>query len=200
MKSLKSIAFLFLCFIGIAKNNAQDASKALKKGDRFIPFTLKNGSGKEVNIKNFLGKGPLVLVWYRGGWCPYCNVFLKKLQDRLPEIKQLGANLVAISPELPDNTLSTAEKDSLKFEILSDYKNEVARKYGLVFKLSNEIETKYENWFALSKHNGSNTAELPMPATYVIDKNGKIVFADVHADYKVRTNPDEIIEALKMIK
>lgn len=200
MKSLKSVAFLFLCLIGIAKTNAQDASKALKKGNLFIPFTLKNGQGKEVEIKKLLSKGPLVLVWYRGGWCPYCNVFLKKLQDRLPEIKKLGANLVAISPELPDNTLSTAEKDSLKFEILSDYKNEVARKYGLVFRLSNEIETKYENMFALSKHNGSNTAELPMPATYVIDKNGQIIFADVHVDYKVRTNPDDIIEALKMIK
>ena len=190
---------LVASFLSAATLNAQDASKALKVGDKAKDFTLKNAQGKQVRLYSLLEKGNVVLTWYRGGWCPYCNLALKQLQDALPEITAEGAVLVALTPELPDSSLSTKEKHQLKFEVLTDLNNEVARTYGLVFKLDEATATRYEQGFQLSVYNGNHSAELPMPATYVIDKKGIIRYAFVEADYRLRADPKVIVGELKKI-
>ena len=103
-------------------------AQALKTGDSAAAFTLKNAIGQEISLQSYLDKGPVVLTWYRGGWCPYCNLTLKALQQALPEFKELGANLLTLTPELPDKSLSTLEKNSLEFEVLTDTNLEVARR------------------------------------------------------------------------
>ncbi|GET45329.1 peroxiredoxin-like family protein [Capnocytophaga felis] len=178
---------------------AQDVSKALKVGDKAVDFTLKNAKGEDVTLYSLLEKGNVVITWYRGGWCPYCNVALSQLQEKLPEFKSLNTNLVALTPELPDHSLSTQEKNKLEFEVLTDLNNEVARLYGVVFKLDDKTAQRYEQALHLSSRNGTNSSELPVPATYIIDKKGKIRYAFVNPNYKERANPEVIIQELRKI-
>ena len=122
------------------------------------------------------------------------------MQRTLPEIEALGAQLVTVSPQLPDNSLSTAEKLDLTFEVLSDVGNRVARQFGLVFTLPEEMRSIYQDFgIDLPGANGDESFELPMPATYVIDKSGIVRLAFVDIDYTRRLDPDEIINALKKI-
>ena len=109
--------------------------QTLKVGDTIPDFALPNATGQTVNIRDLLAQGPVVIAFYRGGWCPYCNLELKALQNALASIQETGATLVAISPETPDNSLTTQEKNALTFPVLSDVDNQVARQFGLVFKL-----------------------------------------------------------------
>ena len=140
----------------------------------------------------------MVINFYRGGWCPYCNVELREFQKVLPEIKELGATLIAISPELPDNSLSTKEKNELDFEVLSDQGNKVAKDFGLVFEMADELKKVYDKFgLDIPKFNGDDSWEIPMPATYVIDSDGTVKFSFVDADYTVRAEPSDVIEALK---
>ena len=172
-------------------------ASATQKGDQYLDFTLKNAAGKEVQLSEVLAKGPVVLTWYRGGWCPYCNLQLRAFQQVLPEIEAQGAQLVAITPELPDNSLSTQEKNELSFEVLTDQDNEIARQYGLVFKLTPEVAVYYKDAFDLEVYNGNTTDELPLAATYVISQDGVIQYSFLDADYRVRAEPSEIVEILK---
>ena len=178
----------------------QDASKALKVGDKAPNFTLKNALGKKVKLSALLKKGNVVLTWYRGGWCPYCNRALQSWQEALPELKAQGAIFIALTPELPDYSLSTKEKHHLRFEVLTDLNNEVARSYGLVFTLDEATATRYEQGFGLSVYNGNHLNQLPMPATYIIDQKGLIQYAFVNPDYTQRANPEEVIKKLKEMK
>ena len=144
------------------------------------------------------GTGPSWLSFYRGGWCPYCNIELKALQDRLPEIEALGARLVAISPETPDNALTTQEKNEIGFEVLSDDGNKVASAFGLTFRLPDAVNDLYKGFgIDLETSNGEGSQTLPVPATFVIGKGGKVLKAIVDADYTTRAEPDEVIAALK---
>ncbi len=199
MNNLK-ITFMVLAMLASIAVQAQDASKALKKGDQVKDFTLKNANGKEVSLSSLLKKGTVVLTWYRGGWCPYCNTALKQLQDKLPQIKEQGATLVALTPELPDHSLTTKEKNELEFEVLSDVNNETARLYGLVFRLDPETAERYESKLQLSLRNGTDSAELPIPATYIITPDGVIRYAYVNPDYTQRADPQIVVEELKKIK
>ena len=199
MTNVKKI-FLGILFLMSVSLYSQDVSKALKVGDKAIDFTLKNAKGEEVTLYSLLEKGNVVITWYRGGWCPYCNVALSQLQEKLPEFKLLSTNLVALTPELPDHSLSTQEKNNLEFEVLTDVDNQIARKYGVVFKLDDKTAQRYEQALQLSSRNGTNSSELPVPATYIIDKKGNIRYAFVNPDYKVRVNPEEVIEELKKIR
>jgi len=169
-------------------------------GDLAPMFTLKNAVGKEVSLQSYLQKGPVVLVWYRGGWCPYCNVNLHYLQKELANIKAQGANLIALTPELPDQSISTSEKHHIAFEVLSDLGNKVARAYGVVFKLSDDVAKIYNDKFGLNEHNGDTSNELPLAATYIINTDGKIEYAFVDADYRNRAEPTEITAFLKKMK
>ncbi|MGP1420614.1 MAG: peroxiredoxin-like family protein [Tannerella sp.] len=196
---LKSVIVLLAIFV-VGTLQAQDASKALKQGDKVKDFTLKNAKGEEVNLSVLLKKGPVVLTWYRGGWCPYCNLALKQLQEELAQIKEQGAMLVALTPELPDHSLTTQEKNALEFEVLTDLHNEVARSYGLVFKLDPQTAERYESMLHLSAHNGTDSSELPIPATYVVDTDGTIRYAYVNPDYKQRADAKTVVEELKKLK
>ena len=172
--------------------------KAVKAGDTVPKFSLPDVTRGEVSSKNLLKRGPFVLVFYRGGWCPYCNLQLRDLQKHLPEIEALGARLVAISPQTPDNSLSTAEKGGLTFYVLSDQDNRVAKRFGLVYRLSDEVKKLYTDFGVdLEKANGSSAWTLPMSATYVVARDGKIAYSYFDADYKKRAETADVIKALK---
>jgi peroxiredoxin len=143
-----------------------------------------------------LKQGPVVLTFYRGDWCPYCNLQLRAYQAILPRIRELGANLVAISPQTPDNSLSTAEKKGLTFPVLSDGGNAVARRYGLVFSLSETLRTTGAN---LPSFNGDDSWDLPMPGTFVIAPDGTVRLAFVDADWTRRLEPAAILDALQRL-
>ncbi len=171
---------------------------SLKAGDSIPAFTLLNARGEQVNSQALLEQGPLVLSFYRGGWCPYCNLELKALAEALPEIEAVGAQLVAISPELPGHELETVESHKIDFDVLSDVRNRVARMFGLVFTLAEELRPVYAGFgIDLPSCNGDASFELPMPATYVIGSDGVILHAFVNADYTQRMEPAEIIRLLR---
>ena len=173
---------------------------AISEGDRAPDFSLPNAVGQSLRLSEVLARGPVVLSFYRGQWCPYCNLELRALQAALPEITAAGATLVAVSPQTPDNSLSTVEKNELTFEILSDVGNSVARSYGLVFVLPEALRPIYANFgIDIPGHNGDDTFELPLSATYVIATDGTVKHAFVDADYTLRLDPVEIVTALRAL-
>ena len=173
---------------------------ALNVNSKAPNFTLKNALGNSVSLYDELKKGPVVLTWYRGGWCPYCNITLHYLQEKLPEIQKVGATLIALTPELPDNSLSTSEKNELEFTVLSDVGNVVGKEYGVVYTLTDEVAIMYEAGFGLRKVNGDDSNELPLAATYVIDTDATIQYAFLDADYTERAEVSEIVSALQKLK
>jgi peroxiredoxin len=188
-------AILFEGQIGAAR---MIVGSALRKDQQAPEFELPDANGKPVALGGRLKNGPVVLTFYRGGWCPYCNIALRALKLCLPEIQRHGGSLIAISPELPDQSLNTQEKLQLGFDVLSDQGNIVARRFGLVYRVADAAQ---ERLLALGRdlvaHNGSPTWELPITATYVINPNGMIVFDHVDADYRNRLDPAVIVEVLK---
>jgi peroxiredoxin len=174
------------------------AKTALKAGDRAPPVVLANAKGAVVDIKALLSRGPVIVTFYRGGWCPYCNLELRAFQQILPEIKAAGASLVAISPEKPDDTLSTAEKNALDFEVLSDVGQKIGRAFGLVYTFSDELKWAYREFgLDVPGKNGADEWALPISATYVIRQDGTIAYAYTDADYRDRAEPAEVLKALK---
>ncbi|ADV50287.1 alkyl hydroperoxide reductase/ Thiol specific antioxidant/ Mal allergen [Cellulophaga algicola DSM 14237] len=171
--------------------------KALQVGETAINFTLPNALGKKITLFDALENGPVILMWYRGGWCPYCNMQLHYMQEALPEFKKLGASLLAITPETPDNSISTKEKNNLEFEVLSDVDNVVGFQYKVVFKLTDDVKEIYENGFGLSNFNGNDKGELPLAATYIIGQDKVIQYAFLDADYRNRAEPQDLLEHLK---
>src|SRR3984957_16374891 len=174
------------------------AKTSLKLGDRAPDIVLRNARGDRVDVGVLLEKGPVVLTFYRGGWCPYCNIQLRAYQRVLPEIRALGASLVAISPEKPDDTLSTAEKNALTFEVLSDVGQKVGRAFGLVYQFSDELKSAYEGFgLDIPAKNGADDWSLPLSATYVIDRDSTIIYAYTDADYRDRADPMDVLAILK---
>lgn len=173
------------------------AAKALKAGDRFPLVTLADQLGRQVDLASLVADGPLVVTFYRGGWCPYCNLELRAYQKLLPEIERLGGRLVAITPETPDNTLSTAEKNELAFTVLSDDQGRLADALGIRFELSDAVTTYFvKAGHDLPARNGDDRWSLPMPATYVVEKGGRIALAFVDPDYRKRLEPSEAVAVL----
>ena len=174
--------------------------RSLKVGDTLPAIALPNATGGRVSVQAALAEGPVVIAFYRGGWCPYCNMELHALQQVLPEIKAAGATLIAISPETPDSSLSTREKNELTFEVLTDDKNAVARELGLVFTLPEALRPIYSGFgIDIPAYNGDESFELPVPATYVVAPNGEIVYAFADADYTQRAEPADVVAALKQL-
>lgn len=173
--------------------------KAKKVGDPAPDFTLKDAGGKEMKLSEILKNGPVVLTWYRGGWCPYCNIALAALQEELPEIKKAGAQLVALTPELPDKSAVTMKKNELSFEVLTDLNHKVAKSYGIAFELTPEVRDLYKQKFNLTDFNGVEAGDgtLPLAATYIIDRKGVIRWAFFDADYRKRAEPSEIVAFLQ---
>ncbi|MCM0019656.1 MAG: AhpC/TSA family protein [Tagaea sp.] len=176
------------------------AERALKEGARFPDATLPDQLGRPVDLAALYGHGPLVVVFYRGGWCPYCNLELRAYQLALPRIAAEGGTLVAVSPETPDNSLDTAQKNELAFAVLSDSRGALAASLGIRFELSAEIKALYEKFgHDLPMRNGHAAWTLPVPATYVIDRDGRIAFAHVDPDYRSRAEPSAVVGALRRL-
>ncbi len=173
---------------------------SLRTGDKVPNFTLTNAVGKKIELRVMLQSGAVVISFYRGQWCPYCNLELRAFQEYLPEIEGLGASFLAISPQTPDNSLSTREKNELTFEVLSDVGNQVARQFGLIFTLPKELHPIYKKFdIDIPAHNGDETFELPIPATYVIAPDGTVIHAFVDPDYTQRLEPKVVLEILHQI-
>ena len=172
-------------------------ANAPKVGDKLLNFSLPNQLGKEVSLSDLTSNGPAVITFYRGGWCPYCNLELSAYQKALPEIQAAGASLIAITPELPDESLSTAEKNALGFQVLSDANAAYAKELNLVFSLPEELRPIYLSFgIDIEKHNGSGQFDLPLAATFIVDGSGTITSAFVDVDYTKRQEPAEIVNAL----
>jgi len=160
--------------------NKNLSKKSIKKGDTLTTAELINTKNEKINIDEMLKKGPLVISFYRGGWCPYCNFELRALQGALPQIKESGANLIAITPETPDNSLTTSEKNEIAFNVLTDTNNNYARELGLVFKMPKALQEVYKSFgIDLEAHNGNADFELPMPATLVVNSNKEVSYSFV---------------------
>jgi peroxiredoxin len=173
------------------------AERSVKKGDTAPDFALPDATGKILRLSDLLAKGPVVVSFYRGGWCPYCNMELRALQKALPDIAALGATLLAVSPEKPDETLSTAEKNELAFPVLSDKGSAVSKAYGIAFDLAEELRPIYTRFnHALPDRNGTESWVLPIPATFVIARDRQVALAFVDADYRKRLEPADILNAL----
>jgi peroxiredoxin len=176
------------------------AERTLTEGDEIPQINLPNAVGKTIDVNSLLKEGPLVINFYRGAWCPYCNLELNALQKALPEIKSLDAQLIAISPNTPDNSISSIEKHGLEFEVLTDAGNNIAKEFRLVFNLAEELRPIYQQFnFDIPRYNDDESWELPIPATYIVNTDGKIAHAFVNADYTQRMEPTEIISKLKEI-
>ena len=175
--------------------------RALQEGDRAPNFRLPNAQGGSVELNALLGQGPVVLTFYRGQWCPYCNLELRAYQTLLPQLQALGANLVAVSPQTPDNSLSTAEKNDLAYPVLSDVGLHVARAYGLAFDLPSELVELYRHQWNndLVKWNGEGGWSLPIPATYVIGQDARLALAHADADYRDRLEPEAVLACLRTL-
>lgn len=173
--------------------------KAVQVGQKAPDFELKNAKGETVKLSTLLAGGPVVLTWYRGGWCPYCNITLASLQKALPDIQAAGAQLVALTPELPDKSLTTAEKNGLEFQVLTDLNNETAKRYRVAFELTPEVAKRYKQHFDLLEYNGAAAGDttLPLAATYIIDRDGVVRYAFLDADYRKRAEPSEIVAFLQ---
>jgi peroxiredoxin len=177
-----------------------DARDHPRVGDKAPNFVLPDALAKPVDLSNRLDNGPVVLNFYRGGWCPYCNIELRAYQALLPRIAKLGASLMAISPQAPDDALTTAEKNALTFDVLSDRGSAIAERYGLDFELSEKLKEIYiDIGNDLTMRNAADDWRLPVPATFVIAADGTIAFAHVEADYRERADPDEVIDTLERL-
>jgi peroxiredoxin len=170
----------------------------LKVGDRAPAIVLGNAKGETVDVGALLRRGPVIVTFYRGGWCPYCNLELRAFQEILPQISAAGASLIAISPEKPDESLSTAEKNALSFEVLSDVGQKAGRAFGLVYEFTNELKAAY-NGFGLdipARNGAPGEWALPVSATYIIGSDGIISYAYTDTDYRDRADPLDVLKAL----
>jgi len=174
------------------------AEGALRVGQPAPSFVLPDATGRSVDSKALLARGPLVISFYRGAWCPYCNLELRAWQQHLPELRALGATLVAISPQTPDASLSLAEKHALAFPVLSDHGNRVARQFGIVFALDAGLREVHEAFGVdLPATNGDASYELPVPATYLVDADATIGGAWIDVDYRRRAEPTLVLTRLR---
>ena len=175
-------------------------SPGIKIGEFAPNFNLKNSLGKEISLQNELKKGPVVLVFYRGAWCPFCNMHLHAIQKNLPKIKQLGAQLIAVTPQQPDKSAEQIKKDGFPFNVLSDLSSQVMKDYQLYFELPEYLLTVYKkHGLDIEAYNGKGRAVLPVPGTFVINKQGVVVAMQAETDYKKRMEPADIIKALKKL-
>jgi peroxiredoxin len=177
------------------------ADRALKAGAAAPAFELPDAHGNLMRSAALLARGPLVITFYRGVWCPYCNMDLQALEDAADEIRTLGASLVAISPQTAPNRRKSERENALSFPILSDHGNALADKFGLRYRLPDDLIAVYKGFGNdLAVGNGEPSWTLPMPARYVIDSNGVIAYAEVNADYTKRPDPSELFPVLRRLQ
>lgn len=159
-------------------------------GAQIPDVTLRNVNGKDVNLRALVGEKPTILVFYRGGWCPYCNVQLSALGQKEAELKQLGYQIVAVSPDRPDELKKSVEKNKIGYRLLSDSGAEAIRAFGLAFRVDDATVEKYRGYgIDLEKSSGAAHHLLPVPAVYVLNQKGVAQFSYVNPDYKMRLHP-----------
>jgi len=198
MKKLFLPALLLITFAAAA----QEAPEGLFINSKAYDFKAKDQNGNEVRLRDLLKKGNVVLVFYRGEWCPYCNKQLQKLEDSLTLIKEKGATVVAITPELPENIAKTIEKTKAEFPILYDEELKIMKAYEVEFEVPENTLKRYRNTgIDLEKNNGpKNGNYLPVPATYIIDKDFAVRYRAFNTDYKRRPSVKEILDFLDKMK
>jgi len=173
---------------------------ALKEGDAAPDFDLPELGGGRVHLTDVLRDGPVVISFYRGAWCPYCNLEMQALQAALPDIEAAGGRLITIAPETAAHAGEIRDKGNLTFPLLQDADNAVARCFGLVFALPEPLRSIYEAFgIDLTDSQGNDAFELPMPATYIIGSNGRVAHAFVDVDYTQRMEPSEIVDILRTL-
>lgn len=179
-------------------SQASMIAKASKEGEAFPALALPDQRGELLDIAAAARTQPVVVTFYRGGWCPYCSLELRAYQKILPEIQQLGARLVAVSPEAPDSTLTTTEKNELTFSVLSDINGALADALGIRYDLSAPVKAYFlKAGHDLPTRNGDGQWSLPIPATYVVGRDGRIVTAQVDPDYRKRQDPQSVLDVLR---
>lgn len=195
MRRILFTLFTFVTTLSFAL--AQEAPEGLFIGSKAPDFKAKDQSGNEVRLKELLKKGKVVLVFYRGQWCPYCNKALSRLQDSLRFITDKGASLIAVSPEKEDNVSKTVEKTKASYPVLHDKDLKIMKAYDVEFEVPENTVTRYRNaGIDIDKNNGNNGNYLPVPAVYVIDKESTIIYRFFEADYKKRPNVADLLKYL----
>ncbi|MFI5287358.1 MAG: peroxiredoxin-like family protein [Candidatus Dormibacteria bacterium] len=186
---------------GVNDIAASGVAKGLAVGTPAPNFSLPDALGQPVTLSELLARGPAVVTFYRGEWCPYCNVQLRALQAALPDFHELGASLVAISPQAPDHSLSLTQKHALAFPVLSDVNQDVIRAYKVQFTLTGDLEDLQVNVWRNDPRaqNADHSRSLPVPATFVVDRGGIVRAASVSADWRIRAEPADIAAALRSL-
>lgn len=194
MRTLLSL--LFTCIITQALYS-QEVPAGLSTGDTAPLFTGKDQHGNTVSLQDQLKKGPVVLVFYRGYWCPYCNRYLKKLEDSLSLITGKGASLVTITPEKPESINKTIDKTKASYVVLHDEGLRIMQQYGVSYAVDQKTIDQYKKYkIDFDEANGSNGANLPVPAVYVISQAGKVTYRFFNRDYTKRPSVAEILAQL----
>lgn len=171
--------------------------KSIKLGAIMPDFSLPNAKNEIIHSKEILKKGKMIIAFYRGSWCPYCNLELKALQENLSKINDKKVSLVAISPQSPDNSLSIIEKHNLTFEVLTDKDNTFAKQLGIIFELQDFVLPFYNALgINLSSFNKNDDNSLPIPAVFVVNENGIIIYKFADANYMNRIDIDELLNTL----
>ena len=184
---MKKILALLFAAIMVNVAAAQEAPEGLFIGSKAPDFKAKDQNGNEVRLKELLKKGKVVLVFYRGQWCPYCNRELSRLQDSIQLIKDKGATVVAVSPEKQERIAATVEKTKAEFPVLYDEGLKIMKAYDVEFEVPENTITRYKNAdIDIEKNNGTNGKYLPVPAVYIIDKESTVTYRFFDADYKKR--------------
>ncbi len=173
------------------------AVNSLPAGARIPPFELQDHDGKSVSSSALLSKGRLVLCFIRGRWCPFCVGQMEAMNIIVPEIERVGAALVAISPQTVKQSYFMRDQHKLRFPLLSDAGNNLARQFGLTYRVPEEQKAIYQRAFVnLPLVNGNESWELPIPATYVVDRDGSVIYASANEDYTERPEPEEVVRLL----
>ncbi|MDQ8189961.1 peroxiredoxin-like family protein [Roseibacillus persicicus] len=180
----------------------QEGKKSIGVGVTAPDFELPNANGEPVSLSKLLAEGPVVVTFYRGDWCPYCNLELRALREKMPDFRALGAQLVAISPQVPDQSLSSSEKETLPFAVLSDQDALVAARYGVAWEVPALLleHMRNDRDLHLERLNNGNGKILPIPATFVVDGNAQVIWQHVDVDYRTRAEPDDIVAALERLR
>ena len=199
MKIMKMLGLMLICLPLITL--AQEMP-GMQIGVLAPDFEAENYKAETVKLSDLYKKGPVVLVFYRGGWCPYCNMHLQELQAHMEDFKRYNAAVVAVSVDKIQKAVETVDGKRLDFEVISNPQGDILEKYGLVYKVPEELNKKYKEKYNidLEASSGRTDGMIAIPATYIIDESGTIVFAYANEDYKVRTKAEEILEALDQMK
>ncbi|MCO7224102.1 peroxiredoxin-like family protein [Pleionea sp. CnH1-48] len=196
--------WLVLFFFWATSTMAFDRTQIADSADNVTP--LLNGQsvpdvimwdekGKPVKLRKYVAKKPTIMVFYRGGWCPYCNAQLGQLNSIEPELLKMGYQLMAISPEVPDKINGMREKNDLNYELMSDFQLDVAKSFGIAFRLDDKMMERYKNRIQFSKHKTETNGNLPAPSVFIVDTDGVIQFSYVNPSYNVRLHPELLLKA-----